>query len=54
MELIIGILVIALLLWGLNKLADFFEHRSFLLWLLFYLAAGALAIIVLATARNVR
>ena len=54
MELIIGMLVIGLVLWGLTKLADFFEHRSFLLWLVFYLAAGALTIIILATARNVR
>lgn len=54
MELIIGLVIIGLVLWGLNKLTDFFEHRSFVLWLLFYLAAGALAIIVLASARNAR
>ena len=54
LELIIGLLIIAGVLWGLSRLADYFEHRSFLLWLVFYLAAGALTIIVLTTARNVR
>jgi len=54
MELIIGLIVIGLVLWALSKLTDYFEHRSFLLWLLFYLAAGALTIIVFATARLAR
>ena len=54
MELIIGLAIIGLVLWGLNKLTDFFEHRNFLLWLLFLLAASALTTIVLASARNVR
>jgi hypothetical protein len=52
MELVIGLIVIGLALWGLAKLADFFEHRSFFLWLVFYLAGGALTIMVLAAART--
>ena len=54
MELVVGLIIIALVWWGLSKLADFFEERHFLLWLICYIAAGALTIMVLAAARSVR
>jgi len=50
MELIIGLVVIGLALYGLAKLTDFFEERNFPLWLFFSLAGGALSIMVLYAA----
>lgn len=47
MGLMLGIGLVILLMVVLGKLADHFEERSFLLWLLFYLAAGSLGIILL-------
>ena len=54
MELVIGLVVLGLLIWGFGKLADLFENRSIVLWLVFSLAAGALMIMVLAAARQYR
>lgn len=51
MGLVIGLVVIGLLIWGLTKVADYFENRNFLFWLLFYLAGGMLGIMLLAAAR---
>jgi hypothetical protein len=51
-ELVIGLTVIGLIIWGLSKLADVFEERNFFFWLIFYLAAGGLGIVVLAMART--
>jgi hypothetical protein len=48
MELAIGIVVGIILLLG--RLADWFEERSFLLWLVFYLLAGGLTIVLFGTA----
>jgi hypothetical protein len=42
-ELAIGIVVVGIILL-LGRLADWFEERSFLLWLVFYLLAGGLTI----------
>jgi MFS family permease len=47
-ELAIGIVVGIILLLG--RLADWFEERSFLLWLVFYLLAGGLTIALFGTA----
>jgi hypothetical protein len=52
-EFIIGLAVLGLIMWGLAKLADRFEERSFVFWLVVYLAGGALAIVVLSVARTV-
>jgi len=46
--LAIGIVVGIILLHG--RLADWFEERSFLLWLVFYLLAGGLTIAPFGTA----
>ena len=46
--LAIGVVVEIILL--LCRLADWFEQRSFLLWLVFYLLAGGLTIALLGTA----
>ncbi len=54
MELVIGLLVIGLVLYALAKLADFFEERSFVLWLIPYLLGGALLIMLFAAARDVK
>jgi hypothetical protein len=51
MGLAIGLVVIGLLIWGLTKLADYFEGRNFFFWLMFYLAGGMLCIMLLAAAR---
>jgi hypothetical protein len=50
MELAIGIVVGIILLLG--RLADWFEERSFLLWLVFYLLAGGLTIVLFGTAKT--
>jgi hypothetical protein len=50
-ELAFGLVVIGMAIWGLTKLADHFEERNFLFWLVFYLAGGALCIMLLAGAR---
>ncbi len=52
MGLVLGIVVVILVMVLLGKLADHFEERSFLLWLLFYLAAGSLGIILLYAATH--
>jgi len=54
MELALGLLVIWLVLYALAKLADFFEERNFVIWLLFYLLGGALLIMLFAAARDVK
>ena len=54
MELTIGIVLLLLLWWGLGKLADHFEERSLLLRAVFYLAAGALGIMLLYAASHAR
>jgi hypothetical protein len=51
-EFIIGLAVLALIMWGLAKLTDFFEHRSFVFWLVFYLISGGLVIVVLGVAKT--
>ena len=48
--LAIGIVVGIILLLG--RLADWFEERSFLLWLVFYLLAGGLTIVLFGTANS--
>ena len=48
-ELAIGIVVVGIILL-LGRLADWFEERSFLLWLVFYLLAGGLTIAPFGTA----
>ncbi len=53
MEFIIGLAVLGLIMWGLAKLTDFFAERSFVFWLVFYLAGGALTIMILEVARTV-
>ena len=52
MELVIGLIVLGVILWGLAKLTEFFEDRSFFFWLGAYLAGGALTIMILAAART--
>jgi|tagenome__1003787_1003787.scaffolds.fasta_scaffold20701337_2 hypothetical protein len=52
MDLVIGLIVLGAILWGLARLADFFEERSFVLWLGAYLAGGGLTIMILAAART--
>ena len=49
MELAIGIVVGIILLLG-RLATDWFEGRSFLLWLVFYLLAGGLTIVLFGTA----
>jgi hypothetical protein len=49
-ELLVGLVVLGLVMWGMAKLADHFEDRSFTFWLIFYLAGGALGIMVLKAA----
>lgn len=50
MELAIGIVVVVGIILLLGRLADWFEERSFLLWLVFYLLAGGLTIVLFGTA----
>ena len=52
MELVIGVIVVVGIILLLGRLADWLEGRSFVLWLLVYLAASSLTIILLGTARN--
>jgi hypothetical protein len=51
-EVVIVLAVVVLTMWGLGKLADHFCERNFVFWLIFYLAGGALAIMVLGVARG--
>ncbi len=46
MELAIGIVVVVGIILLLGRLADWFEERSFFLWLVFYLLAGGLTIVL--------
>ena len=50
MELAIGIVVVVGIILLLGRLADWFEERSFFLWLVFYLLAGGLTIVLFGTA----
>lgn len=50
MGLVIGIVVVVGIIVLLGRLADWFEERSFLLWLVFYLLAGGLSIVLYGTA----
>ena len=50
MELAIGIVVVVGIILPLGRLADWFEERSFVLWLVFYLLAGGLTIALFGTA----
>jgi hypothetical protein len=50
MELVIGIVVVVGIILLLGRLADWFEERSFFLWLVFYLLAGGLTIVLFGTA----
>jgi hypothetical protein len=50
MGLVIGIVVVVGIILLLGRLADWFEERSFLLWLVFYLLAGGLSIVLYGTA----
>ena len=53
MELAIGIVVVVGIILLLGRLADWFEERSFVLWLVFYLLAGGLTIALFGTANAV-
>jgi hypothetical protein len=53
MDLVIGLIVIGLIIWGLTKLADYFEERSFVFWLIFYILGGGLCIMLLKAAGDV-
>jgi hypothetical protein len=52
MELAIGIIVVVGIILLLGRLADWLEGRSFVLWLVVYLVAGGLTIVLLGTART--
>jgi hypothetical protein len=52
MELTIGIIVVVGIILLLGRLADWMEGRSFLLWLVLYLLAGGLTIVLLGTAKT--
>jgi hypothetical protein len=52
MELTIGIIVVVEIILLLGRLADWMEGRSFLLWLVLYLLAGGLTIVLFGTART--
>jgi hypothetical protein len=52
MELVIGIVVVVGIILLLGRVADWFEDRSFLLWLVFYLMAGGLTIVLFGVAKT--
>jgi hypothetical protein len=52
MELAIGIIVVLGIILLLGRLADWMEGRSFLLWLVLYLLAGGLTIVLFKSAES--
>lgn len=52
MESLMGIILLVLVWWALGKLAEHVEERHFLLWLVCYLAAGSLGIMILYAASH--
>jgi len=53
MEMAIGVIVVVGIILVLSRLAGWAEEKSFVLWLVLYLAAGGLTIALLGAARSV-